>query len=408
MGNFACLRSTICSATQILREPFVFPIRSIKGYTALHNKTAFLLICLFCNAANMRWIRPSLAAVHPMIPASCHNKSASQGFVQKLARGLYLQKYLCKPISGERGCDARHERICRSEQIALRCRAVYAKRSTNAVCGAAEHSMGFMRGTGGKKGGSPPACRRRNRKPAHLHSRKRKAERVCGNGGIQVIDAEPVIRAGAHKKRVCPFRREEAKEIVFDAKAGKIFGHIVHAKERFRHGQAELIVDITGNFMREKEMCIRDSISHKLNEIKQITDRLTIMRGGKSMGVYNTAEISMEEISRLMVGRDVILTVEKDKAAPTDEVLRVENLEYTNDWNKKMLDRVSFSVRKGEILGVAGVEGNGQRELVDMLFNLNVPDSGTVTVNGKSIVGDRKSTRLNSSHEFVSRMPSSA
>ena len=88
-----------------------------------------------------------------------------------------------------------------------------------------------------------------------------------------------------------------------------------------------------------------------------------------------------------MVGRDVILTVEKDKAAPTDEVLRVENLEYTNDWNKKMLDRVSFSVRKGEILGVAGVEGNGQRELVDMLFNLNVPDSGTVTVNGKSIVG---------------------
>ena len=128
-------------------------------------------------------------------------------------------------------------------------------------------------------------------------------------------------------------------------------------------------------------------ISHKLNEIKQITDRLTIMRGGKSMGVYNTAEISMEEISRLMVGRDVILTGEKDKAAPTDEVLRVENLEYTNDWNKKMLDRVSFSVRKGEILGVAGVEGNGQRELVDMLFNLNVPDSGTVTVNGKSIVG---------------------
>lgn len=128
-------------------------------------------------------------------------------------------------------------------------------------------------------------------------------------------------------------------------------------------------------------------ISHKLNEIKQITDRLTIMRGGKSMGVYNTAEISMEEISRLMVGRDVILTVEKDKAAPTDEVLRVENLEYTNDWNKKMLDRVSFSVRKGEILGVAGVEGNGQRELVDMLFNLNVPDSGTVTVNGESIVG---------------------
>ena len=128
-------------------------------------------------------------------------------------------------------------------------------------------------------------------------------------------------------------------------------------------------------------------ISHKLDEIKEITDRLTIMRAGKSMGVYNTADISKEEISRLMVGRDVVLKVEKEKAEPTDVVLKVRNLNYTNEWNKKMLDNLSFDVRKGEILGIAGVEGNGQRELVDMLFNLNVPDSGTATVNGKSIIG---------------------
>ena len=128
-------------------------------------------------------------------------------------------------------------------------------------------------------------------------------------------------------------------------------------------------------------------ISHKLHEIKQITDRLTIMRSGKSMGVYQTADISKEEISRLMVGRDVILTVEKDQAQPTDVVLRVRHLEYTNEWNKKMLNKLSFDVRKGEILGIAGVEGNGQRELVDMLFNLNTPDSGTATVNGQSVIG---------------------
>ncbi|WP_304508479.1 ABC transporter ATP-binding protein [Anaerotignum sp.] len=128
-------------------------------------------------------------------------------------------------------------------------------------------------------------------------------------------------------------------------------------------------------------------ISHKLNEIKQITDRLTIMRGGKSMGVHETANISKEEISRLMVGRDVVLTVEKEKAEPTDVVLSVRNLEYTNEWNKKMLDKMSFDVRKGEILGIAGVEGNGQRELVEMLFNLNVPDNGLAKVNGKNILG---------------------
>ncbi len=128
-------------------------------------------------------------------------------------------------------------------------------------------------------------------------------------------------------------------------------------------------------------------ISHKLKEIKELTDRMTIMRGGKSMGVYETAQTTEQEISRLMVGRDVVLSVEKDKAQPTDIVLEVKELEYTNEWNKKMLDKISFSLRKGEILGIAGVEGNGQRELVDMLFNLNVPDSGEALVNGKSVIG---------------------
>jgi len=127
-------------------------------------------------------------------------------------------------------------------------------------------------------------------------------------------------------------------------------------------------------------------ISHKLNEIKQITDRLTIMRAGKSMGVYETATTSQQQISRLMVGRDVILSVEKGKSQPKETVLKVRDLEYMNKWNKKMLDNSSFSVRQGEILGIAGVEGNGQRELVEMLFNLNTPDSGTITVNGVNII----------------------
>ncbi|MCR5789042.1 MAG: ABC transporter ATP-binding protein [Lachnospiraceae bacterium] len=128
-------------------------------------------------------------------------------------------------------------------------------------------------------------------------------------------------------------------------------------------------------------------ISHKLNEIKEITDRLTIMRNGRSMGVYETKDVSKEDISRLMVGRDVVLNVQKDPAKPTETVLKVRDLEYVNEWNKKMLNKVSFDVRKGEILGIAGVEGNGQKELIDMLFNLNVPDAGTAEVNGRSIIG---------------------
>ncbi len=128
-------------------------------------------------------------------------------------------------------------------------------------------------------------------------------------------------------------------------------------------------------------------ISHKLNEIMEITDRMTILRGGRSMGVYETKDVTAEEISRLMVGRDVILEVEKDKAVPGDEVLKVRDLEYINEWGKKMLNKVSFSVRKGEILGIAGVEGNGQKELVDMLFGFERPNSGVIEMNGKSILG---------------------
>ena len=128
-------------------------------------------------------------------------------------------------------------------------------------------------------------------------------------------------------------------------------------------------------------------ISHKLNEIMEITDRMTILRGGRSMGIYETKDVTPEEISRLMVGRDVVLKVEKEPAKPGAEVLRVRDLEYVNEWGKKMLDKVSLSVRKGEILGIAGVEGNGQKELVDMLFGFNTPNAGTIQVSGENILG---------------------
>ena len=133
-------------------------------------------------------------------------------------------------------------------------------------------------------------------------------------------------------------------------------------------------------------------ISHKLAEIMQITDRMTILRGGKSMGVYETKDESPEKISRLMVGRDVVLKVEKGKAQPGETILRVRDLEYVNEWGKKMLDKVSFDLRRGEILGIAGVEGNGQKELVDMLFGLNTPNAGSVEVNGTGVLGQSQRT----------------
>ncbi|MCL2857384.1 MAG: ABC transporter ATP-binding protein [Oscillospiraceae bacterium] len=132
-------------------------------------------------------------------------------------------------------------------------------------------------------------------------------------------------------------------------------------------------------------------ISHKLWEVKQITDRITIMRGGKSMGVHTTAGISEQEISRLMVGRDVMLSLEKEKAEPGGSVLNVRGLNYTNQWGNRMLKDVSFTVRAGEILGVAGVEGNGQSDLVRILWGFESPDSGSVAFEGAEILGEPQS-----------------
>ncbi|KUO72531.1 MAG: ABC transporter ATP-binding protein [Clostridia bacterium BRH_c25] len=126
-------------------------------------------------------------------------------------------------------------------------------------------------------------------------------------------------------------------------------------------------------------------ISHKLNEIKQISDRITIMRNGRNVGVFNTADVSREEISRLMVGRDVILKVNKSKAEPKDAVLNIKALNYTNEVGKKVLKDVSLYVRSGEILGIAGVEGNGQRELVEITTGLRRCSSGVVEINGQLI-----------------------
>lgn len=128
-------------------------------------------------------------------------------------------------------------------------------------------------------------------------------------------------------------------------------------------------------------------ISHKLKEIKSICDRITIMRNGRSVGVHNVEDVSEEDISRLMVGRDVVLKVDKKKCSPKENILNVKNLNYINEIGKKVVKDISFNVRSGEILGIAGVEGNGQRELVEVITGLKRATAGEITINGTSIKG---------------------
>jgi simple sugar transport system ATP-binding protein len=126
-------------------------------------------------------------------------------------------------------------------------------------------------------------------------------------------------------------------------------------------------------------------ISHKLNEVKELCDRITIIRRGRSMGVHNISDVSEQDISKLMVGRDVILDIEKAPVKPGKAVIKVNDLVILSDMEKPCVNKISFSLREGEILGIAGVEGNGQVELVKALNGLSKYNSGEIRICDKEI-----------------------
>ena len=127
-------------------------------------------------------------------------------------------------------------------------------------------------------------------------------------------------------------------------------------------------------------------ISHKLNEIMEVADRVTVLRKGRYIGTVNTADTSKEELSRMMVGRPVQLVVQKGPAHPTEPVLEVSHLHVPSRLYKHdAVSDVSFTVRKGEIVCVAGIDGNGQTELVYALTGLEKPSAGKITLCGQDI-----------------------
>jgi general nucleoside transport system ATP-binding protein len=128
-------------------------------------------------------------------------------------------------------------------------------------------------------------------------------------------------------------------------------------------------------------------ITHKLQEVMAISDRVTVMRHGKVVGAVETAKTSKAEIATLMVGRQVLLQVDRGSARPGELVLQVEGLEALDSKALPALKGVDLTVRAGEILGIAGVEGNGQTELVEVLTGLRPAQKGRVAVGGREIGG---------------------
>lgn len=128
-------------------------------------------------------------------------------------------------------------------------------------------------------------------------------------------------------------------------------------------------------------------ISHKLGEVKEICDRITVLRSGRVTGTADVKDISVDDIARMMVGRDVFLNIEKRPPAPHGPVLKVRDVSCVDKYGVLKLDKVSFDVRAGEILGVAGVEGNGQSELAELLTGLVPLQDGQIFVDGAPLRG---------------------
>jgi len=143
---------------------------------------------------------------------------------------------------------------------------------------------------------------------------------------------------------------------------------------------------LTINALVEQEKTVI-FISHKLNEVMAIADRIAVLRGGRVMGVVDNKETSEAQLARMMVGRDVVLDIAKNPQKLGELVLEVQDLRAKNERGLDAVKGISFHLRRGEILGIAGVEGNGQTELIRVLTGMAKAESGKILVNRKDMTG---------------------
>jgi len=141
-------------------------------------------------------------------------------------------------------------------------------------------------------------------------------------------------------------------------------------------------------------------ITHKLREVLEVADRISVLRRGAVVGTTTPAESTREALARMMVGRDVILQIDKGKARPQEVVLRVENLAVEDDRRQLAVKNVSFEVNGGQIVGIAGVQGNGQSELAEALTGLRRYTAGHVTLLGETMnaISPRRMVNMGAVH----------
>ena len=146
-------------------------------------------------------------------------------------------------------------------------------------------------------------------------------------------------------------------------------------------GEAEDLFETLQSLVQEGRSVV--FISHKLHEVMRISDRIIVLRAGEVVAEKKTKETTLRELASLMVGRELLEKLDKKKMQPGGPVLEIENLHALNDKKFPALKNIGMVVRRNEVLGLAGVSGNGQRELADILFGIREASQGSVKVNGR-------------------------
>ena len=147
------------------------------------------------------------------------------------------------------------------------------------------------------------------------------------------------------------------------------------------------LIQIIRNLTKEGKSVI--IITHKLKEIKAAADYCTIIRRGKYIDTVKVSDTTEDELAAMMVGREVNFKVDKDEAKPTSNVLEIKDLLVKDNRNVSVVDGLSLEVKAGEILGIAGIDGNGQSELVEVLTGLRKAESGSIKLNSKELLNKK-------------------
>ena len=142
-------------------------------------------------------------------------------------------------------------------------------------------------------------------------------------------------------------------------------------------------------------------ITHKLKEVQSITDRVTVLRDGKDVGTVETADVSRGELARMMVGRDVLFQIEKESVSIGTPVLEASNLHADDDRGIEALSGVDLTLHEGEVIGIAGVSGNGQMELAETLVGVREATAGSVSINGKELTHEPPRSFIDNGVSFV-------